>query len=165
MTIFASMDGMEQFRRNAKKLGLCETFSQKWAACGSKLQLYKLACDINSLSYMAEMTAKGYGLSAEYLTQEFGQFLNGKCIYDADGYTSCIYCLPEDLELTIETTAALIIGHDGIVTIPKNRICELYLCQSDVQIQGEGKGVAYLYDSAISNPDTAPVVIKEDKKY
>ena len=114
---------------------------------------------------MAEMICKGYGLTPEYISKEFAPFNNGRYIRQNDGYTSAMYCLPEDKEITIETTSALIVGHNGIVTIQKNRICELYICKSNVQIQGEGKGVAYLYDSVISNPDTALVVVKEDRHY
>lgn len=158
-------DEMAIFRHNAERLGLCDVFAQRWSACKSKKQLYDLACNVNSLAYLAEMIAKGYGLSAEYLTTEFGQFLNGKCIYGADGYTSCLYCNPEDSEIAVDTTAALIIGFKGTINIPKNHICELYLCQSDVVIVGDGRGVVYLYDSVIANSDTAPVVVKEDNKY
>ena len=114
---------------------------------------------------MADMICRKYGLSTEYLLREFGQFLNGKCVYDKDGYTSCIYCQPLESNVRIETTAVLIIGHNGTITIPRNRVCELHLCQCNVAIHGEGKGIVYLYDSAVSNPDTAPAVIKEDKTY
>lgn len=156
---------MIKFRRNAKRLGLCKSFSERWDNCRSKLQLYKLACDVNSLAYIAETVANGYGLSQDYIIKEFGQFINGKCISDADGYTSCIYCEPDELNLSINTTAALVIGYNGTIYIPKYRICEIYLCNSHVHILGDGKGVVYLYNSIIDKSDTSPIIIKENKKY
>lgn len=158
-------DEMATFRRNADRLGLCEVFSQRWADCKSKKQLYDLACDVNSLAYIADMICRGYGLSEEYLTREFGQFLNGKCVYDKDGYSSCIYCRPPEGEITISMTAILVIGFDGRIIIPQNHICEIYLCKCNVGIYGKGKGVVYAYDSTIANRDSAPIVIKEDKRY
>lgn len=157
-------DEMATFRRNADRLGLCDIFSQRWSACGSKLQLYQLACNVDSLSYMADMMCRGFGLSEEYLTREFGQFLNGRCVYD-NGYTSCIYCRPPEEEITIKTTAILIIGFKGRIVIPQNHICEIYLCRSEAGIYGQGKGVVYAFNSSIINPDSAPVVIKENKTY
>lgn len=150
-----------QFIAKAKRLGLCQEYTDKVDNAGSKKSFMDIAIDINGMPWLCESICRGWGLTPEYIAKEFAPFNNGRYIRQ-DGYTSAMYCQPpEDKEITIETTAALIIGHNGVITIPKNRICELYICQSHVRIQGEGKGVVYLYNSAISNPDTAPVVIKE----
>lgn len=152
------MTEMEQFRRNAERLGLCDTFAQKWSACRSKKQLYDLACDVNSLEYIADMIARGYGLSPEYLLKEFGQFMNGKCVYEGEGYTSCIYCLPEDVEIRLHTTSCLIICHDGEIVVDRP-IAELYIVNSDVIIKSKGIVKAHLYNSVASGN----VEIVEDK--
>lgn len=154
---------MEQFRRNADRLGLCDTFAQKWSACRSKKQLYDLACDVNSLAYLADMIARGYGLSPEYLLKEFGQFLNGKCIYNKDGYSSCIYCLPEECEIRPDTTACLIICHDGEIVVDRP-ICELYLVYCDCIIRGNGIAKVHLYNSSIVNPDER-IIVESQKEY
>lgn len=155
------MDEMQVFRRNAERLGLCTTFSQKWSDCKSKKQLFDLACNVNSLAYMADMTSRGYGLTPEYLIREFGQFLNGRCIVEADGYSSCIYC-SYDKDIEIHTTALLIIDYKGTVYIPENHICEIYLCGSECQISGNGVALVYLYKSSVTNQATAPIIVKRD---
>lgn len=154
-------DEMSNFRRNAERLGLCDKFSRRWSECGSKLQLYKLACDINALAYMADMTSKGYGLSAGYLTKEFGQFLNGKCVNVADGYTSCIYCQPTE-DIHIATTAALIIDCDKDIIIDK-AVCELYIVNSKTRVTGKGRARAFLYNSEITNNATASAITIESR--
>lgn len=157
------MVDLEQFKANAQSHGICEML-EDWNNAKSKKQLMDVALSIRGIEYLAIAIAQGWGISPEVIVRDFPMFINGKYIRN-DKYTSAIYCRPPEDKIEITTTAALIIGYDGIVTIPKNHICELYLCQSKVQIQGEGKGVAYKYDSVISNPDTAPVVVKEDKHY
>lgn len=156
------MNEMEQFRHNAERLGLCDTFAQKWSACRSKKQLYDLACDVNSLEYLADMIARGHGLPPEYLTKEFGQFLNGKYIHKDNGYTSCIYCQPPEDAIKIGTTATLIIGFKGAVVV--ERPCRLYLCKSDVTIIGTTQPEAYLYNSSVVS-DNCFVKVEEWKQY
>lgn len=155
------MDEMEHFRRNADRLGLCDTFAQKWSNCKSKKQLYDLACDINSLPYMADMIAKGYGLSSDYLVREFGQFLNGKCIYrsNKDGYTSQMYCQYDGDEIEVKTTALLLIDVHN-VRVVADRICEIYMVNSEVEIVGRGHAIVYPYNSEVTKNDSSPAVIK-----
>lgn len=159
------MDEMKQFRRNANMLGLCGPYAQKWDSCGSKKQMIDLALDINSLAFIAESTAKRIGLTASFIKREFSQFINGKYINSNDGYTSSIYCQYENDEITVNTAAILVIDYKGLITIPANRPCELYLCCCDVEIVGDGNGIVYLYNSNVINSRLAPVVIKEDNKY
>lgn len=155
-------DEMIKFRHNADRLGLCEEFSQRWSDCKSKKQLYDLACNVNSLSYLAEMIAKGYGLTPEYLVSEFGQFFNGKCVYNGNGYSSCIYCRPPEDKIEIATTAALIIDFDGVVKV--DRPCELYIVNSKVMIVGTGIPQIYAYNSEVEHPNM-PIKVMENKKY
>lgn len=159
------MNEMEKFRNNARRLGLCDTYAQKWDNANSKRQLFALATDINSLSYLGEMIAKGIGLTPKFISDEFHQFINGRFINSADGYTSALYCQYEGDEIIVNTSAMLVIDYNGMINIPANRPCELYLCNCNVEIVGEGNGLAYLYNSEIINASMAPVVIKENNRY
>lgn len=152
-----------QFIEKAKRLGLCQEYTDKIDKAGSKLAFMEIALDANGLQWCSDAICRGM-LTAEYIAKEFAPFNCGRYIRITGGYKSAMYCLP-DTDITITTTAALIIGHKGTIIIPKNRVCEIYLCQSDVTIQGEGRGVAYLFDSRITNQSAAPVVVKEDKRY
>lgn len=158
------MIDLEQFKINAKKHGICGMLAE-WDNAKSKKQLMDVALSIRGIQYIAGSIAEGWGLSEEYIANEFKPFNEGRYIRELDGYTSALYCCPEDVDVTIKTTSALIIGHDGTITIPKNRPCELHIVNSDVQIQGDGNGVVYLYNSVISNRASAPVIVKEDNKY
>lgn len=159
------MTEMETFRRNASMLGLCDTYAQKWDSCNSKKQLFSLATDVNSLAYLGETIAKGIGLTPKFISEEFHQFINGRFINSADGYTSALYCQYKGDEITVNTTVMLIIDYKGVINIPKNRPCELYLCNCEVEIIGEGNGIVYLFNSELSNASLSPVIIKENNKY
>lgn len=156
---------MQNFLRNAKRLGLCEKYTDKWTSAKSKKQLLDIALDANGLSFVANAVAKGY-LSAEYICDAFNPFINGKYVRDKDGYTSAIYCSDGkgiDLaEINATTTALIAIGFIGVITIPENRICELHLVNCRCYVKGIGRGIVYPYgDNEIYNLDTAPIKLME----
>lgn len=157
-------DVMQNFLRNAKRLGLCEEYTDKWTAAKSKKALIDIALDANGLSYVATAVAKGYGLTAEYICSEFAPFNNGKYIRHKDGYTSVLYCsCGKDGDLAAfdaTTTALLAIDFIGTITIPKNRICEMHLVNCKCYIKGEGRGRVYSYgDTNIFNEEEAPIEV------
>lgn len=154
---------MQNFLRNAKRLGLCEEYTDKWTSAKSKKQLIDIALDANGLSFVANAVAKGY-LTAEYICEAFAPFNNGKYVRDKDGYTSAMYCScgkDGDLaEINATTTAILAIGFIGTINIPKNRICEIHLVNCKCYIKGEGKANVYAYgDTEIYNDKDAPIKV------
>lgn len=157
-------DTMNKFLRNAKNLGLCAEYTDKWTSAKSKKQLMDICLDANGISYVANAVAQGWGLSPEYICREFAPFNNGKFIRDKDGYTSAMYCScgkGGDLaEIYVTTTALLAIDFIGTIVIPKNRICEMHLVNCKCYIKGEGKGDVYAYgDVEIYNENEAPIKV------
>lgn len=156
---------MQNFLRNAKRLGLCEEYTDKWTAAKSKKQLLDVALDANGLSFVANAVAKGY-LTAGYICSDFFPFINGKYIRHKEGYTSALYCsCGNDNDLTAfeaKTTALLVINFVGTITIPKNRICEMHLVNCKCCIKSEGRGNVYLYgDTDIFNKEEASIEVIE----
>lgn len=137
-------DVMQNFLRNAKRLGLCEEYTGKWTSAKSKKQLIDLALDANGLDYVANAVAKGY-LSSEYICEAFAPFNNGKYVRNKDGYTSALYCGEDTNEIFATETALLVIDFVGDIYIPENRICEIHLVNSKCYIVSKGKGNVYIY--------------------
>lgn len=159
---------MRKFFENAKRLGLCEQYTSKWGSAKSKKQLIDLALDANGLSYVATAITKSYGLTAEYISNSFSPFINGKYIREKDGYTSALYCFCADkrdlAEIVASTTAVLVIGFKGTIRIPKNRICELHLVNCTCHVEGEGRCDAYIYGSTnILNEKEAPIKVMNNE--
>jgi hypothetical protein len=132
---------------------------EEWDKAKSKKQLFDLACNIRGLQYIAESIYNGWGLTSNYIEKEFGQFLNGRCVFDKDGYTSAIYCRTNDFEN--EFTVVLVI--DSHCEIEVNRLCEIYLCNSAVKITGTSNCVVYAYNSEVTNLSDSKAIIKERK--
>lgn len=139
----------EQFLRKAKKMGLCKEYTDKVDNAGSKAAFLQIALDANGMSWLCDSICRGWGLSAEYIAEEFKPFNNGAFVRRKDGYTSAMYCNTEAEEIKITTTAVLIIGYKGTVIV--NRPCQLYLCNSDVVITGTERPDVYLYNSSVIN--------------
>jgi hypothetical protein len=153
------MIDMETFIRNAKMLGLCDTYSGKVAGAKSKRQLLDIALDANGMPYMCDSIAAGWGLTKEYIQEEFEPFLNGRYVRREDGYTSAVYC--DENSVHISTTAALVLFSHGEITT--DRICEIHVANSNVTIKSDHLCVVYLYNSTAKIEGS--VIIKADKKY
>lgn len=143
------------------KSNLCKEYTDKLNRAGSKKAMLDLALDSNGLSWTAEAVAKG-DLSADTIANDFKPFLNGKYIREKDGYTSAMYCRPPEDKIEIATTAALIIGFDGVVKV--DRPCELHIVNSKCMIVGTGIPQVYAYNSEVEHPNT-PIKAIENKKH
>lgn len=150
---------MQNFLRNAKRLGLCEEYTNKWTSAKSKKQLLDVALDANGLSFVANAVAKGH-LSAEYICEAFAPFNNGSYVRDKDGYTSAMYCGEDCNEIFAPETALLVIDFVGDIHIPENRICEIHLVNSKCYIISKGKANVYVYgDTKIINENEANIKV------
>lgn len=149
-----------EFITKAKRLGLCQEYTDMVDKAGSKLAFMQIALDANAMPWMAESICRGWGLTPEYIAKEFAPFNNGKYVRD-DVYTSAMYCRPPEDTIEITTTAALVIGFNG--TIRVNRPCELYICKSSVNIVSAEYNFVrvYAYDSKILNKPKGIIYEKE----
>lgn len=155
-----AMIDLDQFKANAQSHGICEMLDD-WNNAKSKKQLIDVALSIRGIEYIATAIAQGWGISPDVIERDFPMFINGRYTRDKDGYTSQMYCRYEG-KIDITTTAALIIGFDGV--IKADRPCELYIVNSTAMITGNGIPKVYAYNSKIEHPYT-PIEVRVDKAY
>ena len=151
---------LQEFKENAKKHGICEML-QDWDNAKSKKQLMDVVLNVRGVQYLANAIFDGWGMSPELIAEDFKPFNNGRYTY-RKGYTSQMYCLPEEDTITIDSTVTLIIGFNGIVVIDRP-VCELYLVNCNCTIDGKGIGYVYAYDSEVEHPNV-PIVVKINLK-
>ena len=154
-----------EFITKAKRVGLCQEYTDKVDKAGSKLAFMQIALDANAMPWLCESICRGWGLTPEYIAKEFAPFNNGKFIRN-DGYTSAMHCRPPEDKIEITTTAALIIDFDGVIKV--NRPCELYICKSRIKLDVTGNETArvYSYNSEIHDSSlNLPNVIIFEKEY
>lgn len=75
------IDELTKFRKYAIQGGitapLCDEYRQAWRACGhNKQKLMQLALRQQSIPYLITHCKKGYGLSKEYILENFKDFVN-----------------------------------------------------------------------------------------
>lgn len=141
------MTTFKEFLEKSKS-ALCKEYTEKLNKAGSKKAMLDLALDANGLSWTAEAIVKGE-LRPEVIHKEFAPFINGKYIREIDGYKSTLWCYPDNVEIKIDSTSALIICHDGEIVVNRP-LCELYLVNSDCVIKGRGVARIFLYNSSVS---------------
>jgi hypothetical protein len=148
---------LTEFRENATAHGICD-MAQQWDAAQNKRQLMDLALSAKGMPYVARAIAEGWGPSVDYIRTELANFNASRFIHHGDGYSAAFYC--SEREVFSHTTATLVIDCQGEIVV--NRLCALHIVNSKVKITGDARAIVYLYNSEITNADTAKVIVKED---
>lgn len=136
---------------------LCEEYQQEWRACNDdKLKLVTLAMQQQSIPYLAHACYTKHGLTKDYLTTTFKDYINGFTIHDADevkGYTYGLYVnFDYDKDLFVDKDVIHIMYTVGAnVIIPTTKCPILYISnRSNIHLLCEGYNTIklYLFDQA-----------------
>lgn len=145
------MIDLKNFKENAIARGLCQEYTSMWNDEKSKRQLFELACDSNSVSYMTKALFEGWGLSPEYIADKFKSYINGKyiCKYKNDkdnGYTSTMLCKYEEESFFVDTTLLCILESCTTIKIKPYHICKIYISgDSKINVELGENSRCYIY--------------------
>lgn len=153
---------MKEFIEKIKRLGVCDEYADKVERIGSKKSMLDVALSGGALPWICDAICKGH-IKPEEIRKDFANFNEGRYVRDMDGYTSTLWCYPDNVEIKIDSTTALIICHNGEIVVDRP-ICELYLVHCDCIIRGNGIAKVHLYNSSIVNPDER-VIVESQKEY
>lgn len=147
------MIDLKQFKDNAIAKGLCDNYTARWANGKSKRQLFELACDVNSIKYMAKSLSEGWGLSPVFISDKFKAYINGKyiCEYKNEKrgcYTSEMLCNYYKESFYVDTTLLCILESETALDIKPNHICEIYVAGNtylDIKVGENSKVYLFVY--------------------
>lgn len=151
------------FYKNALTRGLCGEYKTAWKQCKEdKRKLMDLALLQQSLPYVLTATFQNWGLSVDYLKEEFADYINGNYIgYDVDGvegYTSSMW-----VDYHNDTTASedvnVYIHCSGDITIEESKCPTIYVSNnSDINVLFDGYNSVqfYLFDESHIHFDYIP---------
>lgn len=145
------MNDLLQFKKNAKERELCENYTSEWNNSKSKKDLVKIATDSNGAPYMCESITAGWGLSADYINNNFNDYCDGSKI-EQRGYTSSMLCKFNDIYKNT-STILLVINCNCNIEID-TRICEIFVCDgSNITIINDlgNKAIVHLYGNSTCN--------------
>ncbi len=122
-------------------MGLCGEYKDKWANAATPKDLVDIASDINGADFLCASAAKGWGLSKEFLLNNFRGFINGEYTSrhgDGAGYTSEIY-IGHNGNITARATIIIVLYSNATVYIPKNHVCRIFAaCNTNIDVQCDG---------------------------
>ena len=145
---------LREFREAAKSRSMCEKYSELLDGCNTKKQLFDLATDSNGIPYICESIVEGCGVTPELISENFKTFINGRYISQHKGYTSEMYVERFFIEpLVAKTTNVVIIACEGVVEIPENVVCNLFIVNSNVVVSGSGVCYVKTYGDNTINYD------------
>ena len=105
---------------------ICGEYSAKVEMAHSRHDIFRILCDANGVSFIAELENAGITIPYDILKKDFVNFLNGKKIMEYDGYTSCMYCDYEE-PIRVETTLVSLLRCKCDITVPNNRYPSIIL--------------------------------------
>ena len=150
------MKMLQSFRDAAKSRNLCDKYSELWDGCNTKKQLFDLATDSNGIPYICKSMVEGWGVTPEFISEKFKTFINGRYISQHNGYTSSMYVEKFFIEpLVVSTTNVIVIACEGVIEVPENTICNIFIVDSDVFVSGNGVCYVKAYgENTIKYDDT-----------
>lgn len=122
---------MNYFKSEAASRGLCEEYALDWSKClGDKEKLFTLCVRQQSIPYLATSIVQGWGLSLEYLYNEFADYLNGKYVVkdceDIQGAKASMY-MGKDMDIVLRDDVMHLCDFKGIAYVPTCKCTNLYL--------------------------------------
>lgn len=126
-----------KFRENAQSKGVCDEYVKQWDSCVSKRELFALACRLEPATYLVKSMNEGWGVSPEYIKENFPYYINGQykaSIKNGKGndYTSQIWCCAMHQFIIVDTTLCIILGCNVDVFINDFNICRLIIDDASV---------------------------------
>lgn len=131
-----------ELKRKSLAMGLCGEYKDKWTNATTPKDLVNMAADINGADFLCSSVAKGWGLSKDFLLNNFVGHINGDYVAKCgnnNGYTSEIY-VGHKGDITVRTTILIVLYSDVTIHVPINHVCRI-LAAGNTNISVECNGV------------------------
>lgn len=142
---------------------LCSEYKASWRKCGNdKEMLIRLSLSQQALPFVVTHAYQEKGLTKEYIKREFGDYINGYIVNDADGVQGYTYGLYVDWDyendLNIKTDVASIMWTvDANIVVPTSKCPTLYISnRSNIHLSLDGYNCPHIYlfdDSKVTIDD------------
>jgi hypothetical protein len=155
------MDELLEFKKNAilgKISGqpLCEEYRASLRKCGNNKELLvRLALMQQCIPYLSHACYEKIGLSKKYILENFGEYINGKKVFDdvegVSGYTYSLYVGFEDVFSVSTDILACMWCNCPQLTIEASKCPVLYISNySDIHLclDGYNSPRIYLFDES-----------------
>lgn len=155
-----------ELKRKSLRLGLCGVYKTRWDEARSFKDLFDLSLDSNGITYLADGIAFGWGLTSDYITETFGEYVNGYVSHQK-GYTSQMFVRPpKGTVLDMRSTLNLIVDYDGVVYVPRHMVCRIYVTGDyHICVKCDGKCEVTIYEGNNISSDACVVVDGSFKGY
>lgn len=149
------MDALGYYYKSALLANLCAEYKGKWqAASHDKLSLLKLSLCQQSIPHVVTFAYEGNGLTKEYVMENFGEYINGYTVEDADDVKGYKYGLYADCgdDIVVDKDVCSVMWTDGAtIVVPKTKCPTIYVSnKSSVSLVCDGFNEVrvYLFDES-----------------
>lgn len=143
------MKELDLYKKECLKHDLCTTWQTYWIECKSLKDFMDLALKIDSVKWLCESIANGWGLNPTFISKKFKKYINGSYVFTDKKYDSEMYCqYIGDIEM--RTNVLCLIDFKGEVHIPNGLGCHIYVCgDSDIILKGGERSriICYICDN------------------
>lgn len=158
-----------ELKRKALAMGLCGDYKEKWGNSTTHRDIIHLATDVNGADFLCASAEKGWGLSKDFILQNFPEYINGKYIARQGkdkGYTSEIF-IGYSGKITARTTILIVLYSDATVQVPKNHVCKIFAARNpniNIQCEGYCELINYTPEYDVKKEGSGQVAIADPKE-
>ena len=116
---------------------LCDAYKNKFERSHTKSSIMNLCLDANGISFLCEMSYKGYELPYDVIKREFGRYINGAYVsshvneVSHVSYTGSIYCCYKD-DIHVNTTCVSLLGCECDVYVDEYDYVRIYIDKNSI---------------------------------
>ena len=155
------MDKIQEYYKNSLLNDLCADYRGRWQKThGDKEELLKLSLSQQSIPHVVTYAYQGNGITKDYVLKEFGSYINGYTVENADGvsgYTYGLFCGLEGLVNAKNDINSFMWCNGADVEVEKTMCPRLYISNKSVvnlTLNGYNSIAIYLFDESILNIET-----------
>ena len=138
------MNAIETYYKNSLLDDLCADYRGRWQRCHDKESLLKLSLSRQAIPHVVTYAYQGRGLTKDFVLNEYGDYINGYTVHDADGvegYTTGLYVDydPNEDLLADKDTVSIMWTVGANIVVPQTKAPTIYISnRSNVHLVGDG---------------------------
>lgn len=140
-----------ELKRRAVQMGLCGEYTDAWNKAKNSNDLVRIAADINGADFICAGVAKGWGMSPDFIADNFPDDINRVLRTWSNKYLSALF-VKFSGNINVDVTVLTIISSNATVQINEHAVTRIFVSGNcSLNIRNGGNIMVYCYDNSVVN--------------
>jgi len=162
------MNELENFKKSAFKIGLCDEYKSIWSNVKSKSQCIDMISSCQGAQYFISAKNSGIAPTNEYILNEFGSYINGGYIAKVSDYDTQWYIENKE-DVNVNTLFTYVLDSKCVFNLCGGKVFHItFAGKSDVTLNIDKDTIVYVDifgESVTLNGDVSKIKRIRNKEY